>query len=80
MKAGDLVRLNQPFRPTDRCLQDYRFGIVAGVVGGNPQKKNPKSMEIVLYLYSPETNTLYTDETGAQAMFSFYLDEITGLS
>ena len=81
MKAGYLVRLKQPFCPASNCPQAYCFGIVAGLVGVNSQKnkKGPEPMEIVIYLYTPETNTIYTDETGTQAMFCFYPDELTCL-
>ena len=70
MKADDLVRFKQPFIPRMGTLQVYYFGIVVGVVSEGP------TTQVLVYLYDPESSTLYTDESDLQALYSFQLDEV----
>jgi hypothetical protein len=77
MQVGDLVRLKQPFRPSPDSLQEYSFGIVVGLGVDRSQGNNtPEVIEVILYLYDPDTSTPYIDEFGVQAMYSFYPEEL----
>ncbi|MBD2155955.1 hypothetical protein [Leptolyngbya sp. FACHB-16] len=70
MKAGDRVRLKQLFRPSLISTQSYRFGIVVDIVS------TFYNAEVLVYLYDPNTEAIYIDETGIQAIYSFQLEEI----
>lgn len=73
MKAGDRIRLKQLFRPSLMSTQSYRFGIVVDVIS------TFYNAEVLVYLYDPNTETIYIDEAGTQAIYSFELDEIERL-
>lgn len=78
MKIGDVVRLKHPFKPTSDSPQGYRFGIVAGLVFDDPQGDKPSELaEILLHLYNPDTATIYVDQAGITAIYSFYPFEIS---
>ncbi|MDB9529310.1 hypothetical protein PN498_25180 [Oscillatoria sp. CS-180] len=70
MKQGDLVRFKQPFAPIVTSPQFYSFGVVIDVVSEG------LSTEVLVYLRDLDGETIYVDETGAQAIYSFQMDEI----
>lgn len=80
MEIGDIVRLKQPFRPEPDCVEEYRYGIVVGLIeidrDDNEPGQRSQLSEAVLQLYQPETSKVYTDEFGIQPMFYFRIDEI----
>lgn len=92
IKPGDVVRLLQPFRPERYGFQEYAFGIVAGVIlDGVRRSKNYQSLSdseqtveghqperdgLVVHLYDPASSTIYTDQFGVKALFSFDFDEV----
>lgn len=89
IKPGDIVRLLQPFKPERSGFREYNFAIVAGVVGaGNSSENNSSNLdrtsveqslglnEIVVYLYEPDSSTIYKDQFGVEALFSFASDEV----
>ena len=78
MKIGDIVRLKHPFKPIPDGFQEYRFGIVAGLIC-NDSKNNDNSelVEIILNLYDADRHTTYVDEAGAPAIYSFFPNEIS---
>jgi hypothetical protein len=57
-------------------------GLVADDAPGQASDATPVSVskplykEIVVYLYDPDTDTIYTDELGVQALYSFQTSEI----
>ncbi len=73
IKPGDIVRLLQPFRPERYGSQKYAFAIVAGVVA---EEQQPGLDGVVVYLYEPYSSTIYLDQRGALALFSFDSDEV----
>ena len=73
MKAGDRIRLKQLFKPSLVSTQSYHFGIVVDVIS------TFYNAEVLVYLYDPNTETIYTDEAGTQAIYSFQLEEIERL-
>lgn len=92
INPGDTVRLLQPFRPQRYCVQQYTFAVVVGVIkGGSTRSKNYQMLrdsipaprehqlsldELVVHLYEPQSATIYTDQFGAKALFSFDGDEV----
>jgi hypothetical protein len=79
MEIGDLVRLKQPFSPTP-TVPEYCFGIIAGIVWSNPTRADLSEVtEIVLYLYEPDRDLIYTDELGIRVLYSFYPHELEGV-
>gem|GEM_PF-1288279 len=91
IQSGDTVRLLQPFRPARYSCQEYTWAIVVGIVRDEFSRRSsqPGSAygyttagqqaglgEVVVYLYEPESSTIYADAYGAQAWFSFNLNEI----
>lgn len=92
INPGDTVRLLQPFRPQHYCVQQYAFAIVVGVIkGGSTRSKNyqvlwdsipaplehqPRMDELVVHLYEPQSSTIYADQFGTKALFSFDGDEV----
>lgn len=91
IQLGDVVRLSQPFRPKRYSHQEYTWAIVAGIVRDDVSSRSSQSSsdsrqtiegqqpglgEVVVYLYEPESSSIYVDAYGAQALFSFNLDEI----
>lgn len=91
IKPGDIVRLLQPFKPDRSGYREYNFAIVAGVVGvvrdGNSTDKQSSDLEqtlvgqlglneIVVYLYEPDSSTIYKDGFGIEALFSFDIAEV----
>ena len=92
IKPGDIVRLLQPFRPERYCFRKYAFGVVAGVVRDDHRRsKNHQSLwnskqvaqgnqpgwdELIVYLYEPDSSTVYMDEFGVKALFSFDSNEV----
>ncbi|WP_421656421.1 hypothetical protein [Leptothermofonsia sp. ETS-13] len=80
MEIGDIVRLRKPFRARSKDSKEYTFGIVAALIWGEgeepKQTTSSTPIEILVYLYDPETATTYTDEAGMQAVFIFRSDEI----
>lgn len=80
MEIGDIVRLKQPFRPEPDCLEEYRYGIVVGLIEIDRDDSEPgqrsQLSEAVLQLYQPETSKVYIDEFGIQPMFYFRIDEL----
>jgi hypothetical protein len=80
MEVGDLVRLKQSFKPASDCFQEYRFGIVAGLVFSKTLvERRSQLAEIILYLYEPATSKTYTDEFGIQGIYSFQPGEVEQL-
>ena len=78
MKLGEIVRLKYPFKPASGVSQEYSFGVVVGLVlDDSPEKKQPELTEIVLHLYDPDTSSIYVDEAGTPAIYSFYPNEIS---
>lgn len=88
IKPGDVVRLLQPFRPERYCLRKYTFGIIAGVVRDDRRSASaswnqqtaaghqPEGDELVVYLYEPNSATIYVDQFGIKALFSFGYHEV----
>jgi hypothetical protein len=76
MKTGDIVRLKKPFAPVQGKTGAFQYGIVAGVIKSDRQHPSSAAAEIILTLFDPAAEQVYTDETGAKALYSFYLDEI----
>lgn len=91
VKPGDIVRLLQSFRPQRYCFREYAFAIVAGVVRDEKSKsQNQRSSDseqiapghqsgwngLVVYLYEPDSSTIYVDEFGDKALFSFDSAEV----
>jgi len=74
MKAGDRVRLKQLFKPSLSSVQAYRFGIVVDVLS------NFYNAEVLIHLYDPDTDSIYVDETGVQAIYSFQSEELEPVS
>ena len=70
MTVGDCVCLKQPFSPSSASSQAYRYGIVAGVVSDDLKT------EVLIYLYDPDNDTIYTDEFDAQAIYQFRPEEL----
>ncbi|MBV8887984.1 MAG: hypothetical protein JO235_28855 [Chroococcidiopsidaceae cyanobacterium CP_BM_RX_35] len=90
IKPGDVVRLLQSFRPERFRSRKYTFAIVAGIVrdaaksdpsqqsssGSQPIEKQLDLDEIIVYLYEPHSSTIYVDQYGHQALFSFASNEV----
>ena len=92
IKPGDIVRLRLPFRPERFGSQEYAFAIVAGVITNNSNTSNNSQSvwdshqaaqrhqtqldELVVYLYEPNSSTIYVDRLGMKALFSFDSDEV----
>ncbi|WP_448602661.1 hypothetical protein [Thermoleptolyngbya sp.] len=76
MDVGDLVRLKQPFQPEPDSKRQYRYGIIAGIVWSEDASPPSPPVEIVLYLYDPDTQQAYTDAAGLQAIYAFRPDEL----
>jgi len=91
LKPGDVVRLLQPFQPERNRTQEYTLAIVVGVVEHNfknwqyqvssdfkqtTEVDCSRLNEIVVYLCEPQSLNIYVDAYGAQALFSFNLDEV----
>lgn len=92
IKPGDIVRLLQPFRAERYSFREYAFGIVAGVVRNGltsseisqllwncqqtTQRHQLGADELVIYLYDPDSSTIYLDQFGVSALFSFDSDEV----
>ncbi len=91
IQPGDIVRLLQPLIPELYGFQEYAFGIVVGVVRDGSSKSNfhaswdskqtalghqPGLDGLVVYLYEPDSSTIYVDPFGAKALFSFDSDEV----
>lgn len=92
IKPGDVVRLRKPFRPERFGSQEYAFAIVAGVIKNNSNTSNNHQFvwdsnqtaqrqqiqldELVVYLYEPNSSTIYVDRLGIEALFSFDSDEV----
>lgn len=80
MKVGDVVSLKNPFRPEPGKLKEYRYGIVTGLVEAATEPDNvgqlSKPGEVILYLFDPETSTIYEDEFGLRGMFYFRYEEL----
>lgn len=92
IKPGDIVRLLKPFSPERYCFREYTFGIVAGVIKDESRiSKNYQSLsdsqqialwhqprldEFIVYLYEPNSSTIYVDKFGVKALFSFDSDEV----
>lgn len=69
MNVGDLVRIKQSFQPT-RSLQPYQFAIIVGIVSEDSK------VEILVHLFNPENSTVYVDEAGCKAVYSFRPNEV----
>ncbi|PSN17160.1 hypothetical protein C7271_19185 [filamentous cyanobacterium CCP5] len=74
MEVGDWVRLKQPFYPLPGHSPAYQYGIVEGVVASGGDIRAPA--EILLKLVDPKSHSIYTDKTGARALYSFYPEEV----
>ncbi|MEM0982102.1 MAG: hypothetical protein AAGH78_17760 [Cyanobacteria bacterium P01_H01_bin.58] len=70
MNVGDLVRLKRPFRPSRLSPEAYKFAVVVGVI--------PEDSEsiVLVHLFDPKTVNIYTDESGARAIYSFQFNEV----
>ncbi|MFQ3617318.1 MAG: hypothetical protein SNJ57_11835 [Cyanobacteriota bacterium] len=76
MDIGDLVRLKQPFQPDPNRDRTYSYGIIAGIVWSEDASSLSPPTEIVLYLYDPDAQQIYTDSAGLQAIYAFRPDEL----
>lgn len=92
IKPGDIVRLLKPFRPERYSYHLYAFGVVVGVVTDDSttseecqsisdstqttQKHQPRLDGFVVYLYEPSSSTIYVDQFGVKALYSFDADEV----
>lgn len=73
MQVGDIFRLKTAFHPAEGD-KAYEFCRVAALV---PSKLNQEpSFEVLVHLYDPSTRDLYIDNRGAQALYSFYPEEL----
>lgn len=76
MDIGDLVRLKQPFQPEPNSDRVYSYGIIAGIVWSEDASPPSPPVEIVLYLYDPDAQQIYTDSAGLEALYAFRPDEL----
>ncbi|GAB4140480.1 MAG: hypothetical protein Fur0046_16050 [Cyanobacteria bacterium J069] len=76
MDIGDLVRLKQPFQPESDSDRTYSYGIIAGIVWSEGASFPSPPVEIVLHLYDPDTQQIYTDAAGLQAIYAFRPNEL----
>ncbi|NJP10736.1 MAG: hypothetical protein HC866_15700 [Leptolyngbyaceae cyanobacterium RU_5_1] len=76
MKEGDLVRLKQPFRPEADRLEEYNFGIVAGLIQAESEADELCATGVILYLYNSQTSEIYRDASGIKALFYFKQNEV----
>ncbi|MDG2615007.1 hypothetical protein P7L53_02000 [Thermoleptolyngbya sichuanensis XZ-Cy5] len=76
MDIGDLVRLRQPFSPEPNSERTYSYGIIAGIVWSEDASPPSSPAEIVLYLYDLDTQQIYVDSAGLQAIYAFRPDEL----
>lgn len=79
MQVGDWVRLKRPFYPLPGHSQAYEYGIVVGLIPDErvqDARGNIIPAEILLKLVDRESRNIYTDKTGARALYSFYPEEI----
>lgn len=74
MEVGDWVRLKRPFYPLPGHSQAYEYGIVEGLVSNTEEDSGTE--EILLKLVDPKSRSVYTDKTGARALYSFYPEEV----
>ncbi len=74
MKVGDHVRLKQGFIPAIAAFQVYHFGIVVGIVAEG------SNTDVLVHLFDPTSSTVYTDESGLKAVYSFQLNEVEEVS
>lgn len=76
MDIGDLVRLKQPFQPEPDSDRTYNYGIIAGIVWSEDASPPSPPVEIVLCLYNPDTQKIYIDSSGLQALYAFRPNEL----
>ncbi|GAB4466078.1 MAG: hypothetical protein OHK0037_21480 [Elainellaceae cyanobacterium] len=76
MDIGDIVRLKQPFQPEPDSDRTYSYGIIAGIVWSEDASPPSPPVEIVLYLYDPDAQRVYTDATGLEAIYAFRPNEL----
>ena len=91
IQPDNVVRLLQPFRPERYSSQEYALAIVVGIVRDDFISRSSRSSSaykqiaeghqlrlggVVIYLYEPQSATIYFDHSGTQALFSFDFDEI----
>jgi hypothetical protein len=80
MKAGDIIRLKQAIRPELSQPQLYQYGMVIKVLNADTAAPESDALAMVLvHLYDPLTQAIYTDEWGVQAIYSFRQDEVEPL-
>ena len=93
IQPGDVVRLLQPFRPERYGDQEYTWAIVVGIVRNEFSSRRSQfrsaskqaagyqagAGEVVVYLYEPQSSTIYVDAYEAPAWFSFNLDEVEAI-
>jgi hypothetical protein len=70
MGIGNLVRLKQPFRPVASSAQSFSFGVIVSLI------ETDSVPEVLVHLYDPATESIFTDELGVQPIYYFRLDEI----
>jgi len=77
MNEGDLVRLKQPFQPTPSSPRKFQFGIIAAIVtNGSQAEPLTQNIQLIVYLYDPQTATTFQDEWGEAAPYCFALNEV----
>jgi hypothetical protein len=76
LQAGSVIRLKQAFRPRPHSQAAYWHGIIAGVAAPDLLNEPEQLCEVVVQLYDPISRQIYTDQSGAKALYSFYMDEI----
>lgn len=82
IQAGDVVHFTQLFNPESDPAHAYRFGIVAGTIPPAPLFVDPPEEtvtvldQVIVYLYDPGRQSIYRDELGGTALYSFSVNEI----
>lgn len=76
MDIGDIVRLKQPFQPEPDSDRTYNYGIIAGIVWSEDASLPSPPVEIVLYLYDPDAQQVYTDAANLEALYAFRPNEL----
>lgn len=80
MEVGDIVRLKTPFKPVTGSEQEYSCAVIAGLVRSNSSEMEQSDiLEVIVYLYDPESAQVYSDEFGTDAIYSVQPDEIDAI-
>ncbi|MEB3229380.1 MAG: hypothetical protein VKJ64_00110 [Leptolyngbyaceae bacterium] len=73
MREGDCVYLKQPFQPHPTTSITFQQGIVAAIV---IDESTDVVTDVLVQLYDPDQNTVYTDEQGGKVLYCFSWDEL----